>query len=859
MSGQAFVVLPPYVETDAAKIPAGAENVKISAEGARDLKLAVANSTGGRVNFMNSSTSTSGEKLGGTTLVYKQVKDSEVSVSVYGRVSDELVVWLSHQEATPVVVTLVYSFDDVVSMTDNSSNVTKCPLEVPFGCAKYNDGETRLTLHYWSTWVKTQYNSSKDAWNDLCTASMEAVSYAPVSTERRLVAAGPLPFYMWKQVWQKWPQAGSSPVDWQATFFLIDGFRVRDRYIEPQELYEAYNFSDVYPSVQYWYEGLKENHTVAADAYEALVGNESLQGISFTRWEKQLWPKANLTAPAAAAFDYVDTNGNDRISKAEFTTAWNSMLHYTITTTTTTYHFCCNRTHAVCLACKDNMTVALYCTKMGAAANVPGCKSLLPPPAMHELPAPIVHGACLQTGVMYFPEMPGSNGSLVDGGTAACQQRCADTPGCFRFSLLEENSSCSLHNSSAQYTEVPDVISGPSVCHADLRVMINGISFPHHRRLQDNTTRPPTSSSTRLGSDLEDVPESLREQMIESFVRNLAITTGLPQASIKDPAGVRSHMEMSEMNGSLQLHSHVQLPAGSTIAGAASLFGEFGVRAAFLSTLAGMNVNLQGRNVSTNEADMLEAINLSVGVSKEEECYIQGTRYEPSLPTSSQAMSDGNTTTKNISDCHLRCMQTDGCAHFTFWPGWNTCRLHDGSAKPVQHPNTTAGPRSCAPIPRGVEEPTQSELETVAHPASPSWFCIVTPGNEQQSCNYPVHVEVLGIIVVLCCFLPVCAFVVHHNCIKDKTRRRGPNSRPEEPDYHRVSTDAEHHVEYQPMSLHGNAAHATVHRDWQPDAEQPLQASPSKLTSGQYAATQRQQPHFIRPEDIGVVTGRYAT
>jgi hypothetical protein len=61
------------------------------------------------------------------------------------------------------------------------------------------------------------------------------------------------------------------------------------------------------------------------------------------------------------------------------------------------------------------------------------------------------------------------------------------------------------------------------------------------------------------------------------------------------------------------------------------------------------------------------------------------------------------------------------------------------------------------------------------------------------------------------------------------------------------------------MSLHGNAAHATVHRDWQPDAEQPLQASPSKLTSGQYAATQRQQPHFIRPEDIGVVTGRYAT
>lgn len=261
-----------------------------------------------------------------------------------------------------------------------------------------------------------------------------------------------------------------------------------------------------------------------------------------------------------------------------------------------------------------------------------------------------------------------------------------------------------------------------------------------------------------------------------------------------------------------------------------------------LTTLAGAGVKLRGRDVYTE--DMLQAVTITVGVSQEEECYIEGTRYEPSMPGQAEVWAS------NISVCHTTCQRTAGCAHFTYWRKYKGCLFQNASATPLHDPNTTAGPNSCALLPLGFEEPSDAALALAATPKTgSSWMSWMQE-----------RPEVVALpLVILLFVVPALLAAAHHVYHRRRGGRRGPNSRSGEALYNRVSTDGER-VEYQPMSTvaevlpyGGEVSPADL------ASPQAHEATPSKLSTGMYAASQQSgQPTappsalFLRPENIGI-------
>ena len=109
--------------------------------------------------------------------------------------------------------------------------------------------------------------------------------------------------------------------------------------------------------------------------------------------------------------------------------------------------------------------------------------------------------------------------------------------------------------------------------------------------------------------------------------------------------------------------------------------------------------------------------------------------------------------------CQQRCAQTDGCAHFTFWPDGG-CLLTDATstakAAAYKYSDTVSGPASCGDSsvsPAGVASGIQAAVDGATDAVSQSVQALVAPapGVNGSSCSaYPACVAV-GISEGNCC------------------------------------------------------------------------------------------------------------
>eukprot|EP00811_Abedinium_folium_P004340 NODE_13997_length_1134_cov_7.302880.p1 GENE.NODE_13997_length_1134_cov_7.302880~~NODE_13997_length_1134_cov_7.302880.p1 ORF type:complete len:230 (+),score=43.53 NODE_13997_length_1134_cov_7.302880:146-835(+) len=70
---------------------------------------------------------------------------------------------------------------------------------------------------------------------------------------------------------------------------------------------------------------------------------------------------------------------------------------------------------------------------------------------------------CSTVNVGYRPLLPG-HGATRESDAEACQQRCAVTPECARFTYALKGTVCMLHDHHAWEEHFADVVSGPPVC-----------------------------------------------------------------------------------------------------------------------------------------------------------------------------------------------------------------------------------------------------------------------------------------------------------------------------------------------------------------------------------------------------------
>eukprot|EP00928_Gymnodinium_smaydae_P025670 TRINITY_DN20386_c0_g1_i2.p2 TRINITY_DN20386_c0_g1~~TRINITY_DN20386_c0_g1_i2.p2 ORF type:complete len:250 (+),score=21.47 TRINITY_DN20386_c0_g1_i2:214-963(+) len=215
----------------------------------------------------------------------------------------------------------------------------------------------------------------------------------------------------------------------------------------------------------------------------------------------------------------------------------------------------------------------------------------------------------------------------------------------------------------------------------------------------------------------------------------------------------------------------------------------------------------------------------------------------------------------NASQCQERCRAQATCAFFSYWPAVQGCLLQNGSAVPVHDPNVTAGPRECPPAPAGLPEPTDRELSLGG--SSQSW------GDWLKT--RPDLLALAGAICMVPAVL-LCVFALWAQ--QKQARRRGPNSRPGEPDYHAVATSTDYAVMYEhngqtdrslemsshrsPLAAHSGAALAEQGEvpSWTAQCAESSAGSSGPLHSDRYASAQLSgrapDSPFLHPEDLGI-------
>jgi len=299
--------------------------------------------------------------------------------------------------------------------------------------------------------------------------------------------------------------------------------------------------------------------------------------------------------------------------------------------------------------------------------------------------------------------------------------------------------------------------------------------------------------------------------------------------------------------GMLKIRSNVLLPPGQTIAGATQSLAGPATKGLLTASLAETNVtSIVGGAISS------DAIRLRIGASARADCRAEGTRYEPSIASA------GSSWAPNASVCQERCATTKGCAYFTYWRHDKDCLLQNGSAKPLQDLNTTAGPRSCQRPPAS-DEPSivGSQVSSITNWVKEKPETLILPG-------------------AAFCLLPIVLLLVCMVWKRRKRRRRAPDSGiyGKSPDYHAVPNDASH--DYSPLNRGASPAtrdqqpplaHAPRTAMWLPEPADEVQSwaaqCESTLTTGRYAAAQGAGaqsgiPVFLHPEDTRSGAGQAA-
>ncbi|CAK9056006.1 unnamed protein product [Durusdinium trenchii] len=189
---------------------------------------------------------------------------------------------------------------------------------VPKGCADFARFASRQLVFNWSSWVQEKFPTADAAWSELCDKTMEKVT--PLQ-------AGPVPYYMFGEVWGKWPLANLVHPGWREAFRFFDtlGGTPPDGYVEPLEFRTGYGLASTYLSMFGWCEILRKQYLTWEEAWKALSGAEFgfESPVNFEKWKTSFWdtykPEEGMSkATADESFVYADADGNEEVSQKEF-------------------------------------------------------------------------------------------------------------------------------------------------------------------------------------------------------------------------------------------------------------------------------------------------------------------------------------------------------------------------------------------------------------------------------------------------------------------------------------------------------------------------------------------------------------
>ncbi|CAE8676415.1 unnamed protein product [Polarella glacialis] len=541
------------------------------------------------------------------------------------------------------------------------SGFSKCtPPWVPAGCGDFARFEVRKLIFNWSSWVESKYKTSDEAWADMCDTAMKGVQ--PLSP-------GPVPFYMFGEVWSRWPLANLVHPGWREAFRFIDslGGTPPNGYVEPGEFKVAYGLASTFLSTFTWCESLREKYSTAPSAWTALAGPDKFHW-DFAKWTK-VWgsfiPEDGFAkASADQAFVYADANGDEEVSEKEF--------------------------HSIYFSCApDSQRPG---AAPGGASSRAEVDELLPGSPGSEyatkVPSEPVEPAdpesamapkCLYDGVEYDRPTIGGE-QFQEGNVTGCQARCRRTPGCGHFSFWRSAGSCKLFRADAQWRRADGSISGASRCIVSVQLIVKGLEFAMLSMAQQRM----------LGGN---------------FGHELATAAGVPAEDVQDPHGRAASVGLGSPPGPpgagcLVIESYVALPPGHELADVSEPISDGKLRMKLLQSLAQVDAgNALQPGISIADLQVTYAVKAVPAF----ECYMVGTKFSPNIVAKEPYAS-------NASQCQAICSQTSDCHDFTYYKATGVCTLQGELSTPSMEEGAVGGPRRCGQTPYAAE-PSKEELQ----------------------------------------------------------------------------------------------------------------------------------------------------
>lgn len=510
---------------------------------------------------------------------------------------------------------------------------------VPMGCGDFSRFASRQLVFNWSSWVQEKYPIADEAWRDLCDKRMEEV--IPLT-------AGPVPYYMFGEVWAKWPLANLVHPGWREAFRFIDtlGGTPPDGYVEPIEFRTAYGLASTYLSMFGWCEMLRKQYGTSQEAWKALSGAEfGFQSpVDFEKWKTSFWntysPEAGMSkAEADESFVYADADGNEEVSEKEFASI---------------YFSCAPENQGkppggqAAEAEKKEESAAV--AKAEQQATVPG-----------ETVA-----RCLYENIEYSGTLAGTASRTMN--LTECQVNCRNTVGCAHFTFYPKDGSCKMYGLDAIWLTTEGAMSGPARCVAQVRLTLEDLG--------DMT-------------NLEDERQVLQVEI----AMELAKSSSIPIHDIRDMQGQVGKVTMTKdqtVSGKLILDSFIDMPAGSELQDIEKIAAQ-----------SDANRKLRGA-LQADTASAEAKMQVLVAAIPFAQCFVLGTKLAPEMTDQVTALT--------ARACQTMCERTEGCTYFSYFKGSQQCSLHASSARPIFFESAMAGPKRCQGLP-SVYEPSADEME----------------------------------------------------------------------------------------------------------------------------------------------------
>ncbi|CAE7725796.1 unnamed protein product [Symbiodinium sp. CCMP2456] len=530
-----------------------------------------------------------------------------------------------------------------ISFAYSAYNGCKSPA-LPTGCDDFARFAARQLVFNWSSWVQSKYESADVAWQKLCDSAMQSVEP---------LAPGPVPFYIFGDVWSPWPLAALVHPGWREAFRFIDslGGTPPDGYVQKAEFETAYGLASIYLSMFAWCELLRKQYANVDEAWNALSGAEFgfAAPVDYTRWKTSFWssyrPEAGMNkASPDEAFVYADANGDEKVSKQEFSSIF----------------FSCAPENAN----QPPGGAAAHAQKVETAAAPPGGDAAV----AAEVPKPKASSArCLYSDTEY---VGGSVGlASAQPNLTFCQARCRATPGCAFFTFSHADGNCRMLDIEASWRESVGLISGPVKCVAQVQLKLEDVGET---------------------SSLEGKTDLLQLEMAAEFAKY----AGIPDHDIRDMRGNAGKVSLSfssQGGGEILVHCFVDVPPGGELHDIERVAHESEAQRKLLSAL---------RSDTGPGAEMQVAVAVVPG----SECFILGTRFTPDLNAEHAAV-------ETATACQVKCTETQGCRFFSYLTTTKICSLQGKSATAFFVEDSLAGPQLCHNLPHE-SEPSKAELET---------------------------------------------------------------------------------------------------------------------------------------------------